>query len=175
MKGKQVVATESPETSSLFPRWLLIILGIALFTGVVITFAAILGAFGPLKHHKTKPPVQGEHTCGALDPVMNPVYNMKEIVKQSILLEEHINNERKRCIDCITKHFLHIIGLAEEAISLDPDTASYRTYAQSYRTVFQMWQTNREDTEVPKRLRVIRKQLMGEYFLRSTDGSCSMS
>ena len=54
MKGKHVFAAESPETSSLFPRWLLIILGIALFTGVAITFAAILGAFGPLKHHKTK-------------------------------------------------------------------------------------------------------------------------
>lgn len=54
-------------------------------------------------------------SCGALDPVSNPAYNMQQIVKQSILLEEHITNKNKRCRDCITKHFLHIIGLAEEA------------------------------------------------------------
>ena len=35
--------------------------------------------------------------------------------KSSILLEEHLANKNKRCRDCITKHFLHIIGLAEEA------------------------------------------------------------
>ena len=54
-------------------------------------------------------------SCGALDPVSNPAYNMQQIVEQSILLEEHITNKNKRCRDCITKHFLHIIGLAEEA------------------------------------------------------------
>jgi len=118
---------------------------------MAITFATIFGAFVPLKYQNTKPPVHGEHTCRALDPVMHHVYNMKEIVKQSILLEGHINHERKRCIDCITKHILHIIGLAEEVVSLDPDIPSYRTYAQSYRTALQMWQTNREDTEAPKR------------------------
>ena len=54
-------------------------------------------------------------SCGALDPVSDPKYNMQQIVKQSILLEEHLTNKNKRCRDCITKHFQHIIGLAEEA------------------------------------------------------------
>ena len=47
-------------------------------------------------------------SCGALDPVSNPAYNFQQIVKQSILLEEHITNKNKRCRDCITKHFLHL-------------------------------------------------------------------
>ena len=51
-------------------------------------------------------------TCDALDPVSDPRYNMQQIIKQSILLEEHLTNKNKRCRDCITKHFLHIIGLA---------------------------------------------------------------
>ena len=55
------------------------------------------------------------HSCKTIDPVSDPKYNMQQIVKQSILLEEHLANKNKRCRDCITKHFLHIIGLAEEA------------------------------------------------------------
>ena len=55
------------------------------------------------------------HSCKSIDPVSDPKYNMQQIVKQSILLEEHLANKNKRCRDCITKHFLHIIGLAEEA------------------------------------------------------------
>jgi hypothetical protein len=50
---------------------------------------------------------------------MNPLFNLREICKQSSLLEDHLNNERKRCPDCIRKHFLTIEALFEEAISLD--------------------------------------------------------
>lgn len=110
------------------------------------------------------------HTCNALDPVMDPKYNMQQIVKQSILLEEHINNERKRCTDCITKHFLHIIGLAEEAVSLDPDTLCYKTVPETYTMIFDAWRENHEDPNVPKELRKIRKSLMVDYF--STGGPC---
>jgi hypothetical protein len=88
---------------------------------VVVAIVAVIAM-----RKRQKPPKKSgatqSHSCGDIDPVMDPVYNMKEIVKQSIVLEEHINHERKRCKDCITKHFLHIVGLAEEAVSLDPDT-----------------------------------------------------
>ena len=113
------------------------------------------------------------HSCGAIDPVMDPVYNMKEIVKQSILLEEHINQERKRCKDCITKHFLHIVGLAEEAVSLDPDTPIYREMAGRYAVIFAAWRENHDDTEVPKSLRAARKVLMQKYFMTAGEGVCS--
>ena len=36
-------------------------------------------------------------TCDALDPVSDPRYNMQQIIKQSILLEEHLTNKNKRC------------------------------------------------------------------------------
>lgn len=52
-------------------------------------------------------------------PVMDPLFNMREICKQSILIEDHLNNPEKRCVDCITKHSLSIEALAEEAVGLD--------------------------------------------------------
>lgn len=52
-------------------------------------------------------------------PIMNPLFNIREICKQTVLLEDHLFNPRKRCGDCIRKHFLTIEGLAEEAITLD--------------------------------------------------------
>lgn len=54
-------------------------------------------------------------------PIMSPLFNLREICKQSALLEDHLNNERKRCPDCIRKHFLTIEALFEEAVSLDKD------------------------------------------------------
>jgi hypothetical protein len=51
--------------------------------------------------------------------LMDPKHNLREIAKQLILLEDHMAHKSKRCIDCMTKHYLMIEGLLEEAISLD--------------------------------------------------------
>lgn len=64
--------------------------------------------------------------CGSLSgkpllPVMDPRFNMREICKESILLCGHLLDEEKQCEDCVTKHFLTIEALAEEAISLDKE------------------------------------------------------
>jgi hypothetical protein len=52
-------------------------------------------------------------------PVMDPQFNLREICKQCILLEDHLSHDEKRCFDCCVKHFLTIEALAEEAITLD--------------------------------------------------------
>jgi len=52
-------------------------------------------------------------------PVMEPAFNLREICKQCILLEDHLSQQQKRCSDCCTKHFLALEALAEEAITLD--------------------------------------------------------
>ena len=51
--------------------------------------------------------------------LMDPKHNLREIAKQMILLEDHMSHRRKRCVDCITKHYLMIEALLEEAITLD--------------------------------------------------------
>jgi hypothetical protein len=111
-------------------------------------------------------------SCGALDPVSNPAYNMQQIVKQSILLEEHITNKNKRCRDCITKHFLHIIGLAEEAQMLATNKCyKYPLINESvkiYNDLFNNWIKNKDDDtanlNVSDGLRIHRKKLIAIYF-----------
>lgn len=111
-------------------------------------------------------------SCGALDPVSDPKYNMQQIVKQSILLEEHLINKNKRCRDCITKHFQHIIGLSEEAQMLATDKSSkYPLLNDSvdvYNDLFNNWFKYRYDDikiyEVADKLRIHRKKLIAIYF-----------
>ena len=111
-------------------------------------------------------------SCGALDPVSNPAYNMQQIVKQSILLEEHITNKNKRCRDCITKHFLHIIGLAEEAQMLATNKCHkyplINVSVELYNQLFSDWIKNKDDEvnnlNVSDKLRIHRKKLIAIYF-----------
>jgi hypothetical protein len=111
-------------------------------------------------------------SCGALDPVSDPKYNMQQIVKQSILLEEHLTNKNKRCRDCITKHFQHIIGLAEEAQMLATTKCNkYPLLSDSvifYNNLFNEWFKNRDDEskilEISDKLRIHRKKLIAIYF-----------
>lgn len=113
-------------------------------------------------------------TCGAIDDVNNPSYNMQNIVKQSILLEEHIAEKNKYCISCIVKHFQHIIGLAEEAVWLaGPDLQKYPHLEVSvpfYQELFVYWKEERNNDKTKKdvllALRERRRQLIDEYFLR---------
>jgi hypothetical protein len=115
-------------------------------------------------------------SCGALDPVSDPSYNMQQIVKQSILLEEHITNKNKRCRDCITKHFLHIIGLAEEAQMLAANRCSkYPLINESveiYNNLFKDWLKVKDDKtqvlNVSDELRIHRKKLIAIYFFNDS-------
>jgi hypothetical protein len=115
-------------------------------------------------------------TCDSIDPVSDPRYNMQQIIKQSILLEEHLTNKNKRCRDCITKHFLHIIGLAEEAQMLATNKIDkYPLINESvilYNELFKIWIKNKnlngkDETYVlycTDKLRDHRKQLIVIYF-----------
>jgi len=63
-----------------------------------------------------------DEKCGEgknLLPIMDPMYNMREFCKQSILLEDHLTHPRKRCENCLDKHCLSLEALAEEACTLD--------------------------------------------------------
>lgn len=114
------------------------------------------------------------YSCKNMDPVSDPKYNMQQIVKQSILLEEHLANKNKRCRDCITKHFLHIIGLAEEAQMLATNKIEQypliNECVELYNRLFKNWLKN-YDLEGEKNvlfccdeLRTMRKKLIAVYF-----------
>lgn len=146
---------------------------ILLFILFYFTIYFFILTYDKNKHHKNSMKSSGCSTsCGALDPVSNPAYNMQQIVKQSILLEEHLTNKNKRCRDCITKHFLHIIGLAEEAQMLATNKCNkYPMINESvelYNNLFNEWIKNKDDNynnlSVSDKLRTHRKKLIAIYF-----------
>jgi hypothetical protein len=117
-------------------------------------------------------------TCSAkhIDPVNDPDYNMQNVVKQSILLEEHLAEKNKYCKGCICKHFLHICGLSSEGVWLAENNIDKYPFLEEspnfYQKVFQKWLANKDnDTtrlEVLSLLRERRRQLIDVYFLKNT-------
>ena len=159
-----------------------VILVVSLITIVVI--GMVYGIYHPVNQVNPINPISTktqEHfsevckkeTCGAIDPVSDPAYNMKEIAKQSILLEEHLAEMNKRCLDCIAKHFLHIIGLSEEAMMLcSRNFVDYPHLDQSqefYQDLFNTWLAHKDDesviTNILEELRAKRKAIIHTYYL----------
>lgn len=101
-------------------------------------------------------------------PVMNPKFNLREICKQCILLEDHLSHDEKRCFDCCVKHFLTIEALAEEAITLDmTDTPStIRQLPSRVRGLQSKWHEDPEKNAhmVSQELRKIRKDFQIDAF-----------
>ena len=116
-------------------------------------------------------------------PILHHKYNMREIVKQIILLEDHLINEKKQCHDCIIKHFLAIEALSEEALTLNKnltkDSPMY-SLPDEIRKLERLWYDNKETKtiETAQALRKIRKVYMEDSFNIIFDdnlkeGSCS--
>jgi uncharacterized protein YxeA len=132
--------------------------------------------FNAIKNKQNNSAGSCDISCNAIDPVSDPKYNMQQIIKQSILLEEHLTNKNKRCRDCITKHFLHIIGLAEEAQMLATNRiGEYPLINESviiYSELFDLWIKNydkdgKDESHIlycTNKLRDHRKQLIVIYF-----------
>ena len=100
-------------------------------------------------------------------PIMHPLYNLREICKQCALLEDHLNNERKRCQDCIRKHFLTIEALFEEATSLD-NKAKWADKIDGKAELVRELQTRWIDEDDPRvlaqEIRALRKDFAPECF-----------
>jgi hypothetical protein len=112
-------------------------------------------------------------TCGSesLHPILDPRFNMREAAKQALLLEDHINNTKKRCFDCIRKHFLIVDGLLEEAVSLESDLkkrAFYRALYMKWIEMEKLYAANPLDSDnldkISQQIRLFRKPLVEQYF-----------
>lgn len=99
-------------------------------------------------------------------PVMDPLYNMREICKQSILLEDHLFQKKKRCKDCCIKHQLTIEALAEEAITLDKDGKCKDLYdlPDKIRELQKDFIAGKDPSLIAQDYRKIRKSLMQRCF-----------
>lgn len=107
-------------------------------------------------------------------PIMSPLYNLREICKQIVLLEDHLNQPRKRCPDCIRKHFLTIEALFEEAVSLDKELKYVEILdgkAEEIRKLQSVWLDTKDSKQahrfyliLAQTLRVLRKSFAGYCF-----------
>jgi len=107
------------------------------------------------------------HRRAELLPIMHPLFNMREVCKHLILLEDHLNQPRKRCPDCISKHFLTIEALLEEAVSLDGGGALSEIlhgFSDSFRTLSEQWVDGRPECEVAAVCRAARKEMTPHCF-----------
>lgn len=105
---------------------------------------------------------------GSLLPVLDCRFNLREICKQSILLEDHLSHEKKRCKDCCIKHFLALEGLCEEAVTLDKngEYTHLRQLPERIRNIQQLWYDNPEQNShhCSQELRRLRKEFQEDVF-----------
>lgn len=99
-------------------------------------------------------------------PVSSPLYNLREICKNMILLEDHLFQKGKRCTDCIKKHFLTIEGLAEELVTLDHSRnyPKYHDIPDKIRAVEREYIAEQSHHATAQQLRRLRKQFMSACF-----------
>lgn len=77
-------------------------------------------------------------------PLNSPLFNLREISKQMILLEDHLSDDEKFCPDCIRKHMLTIEALAEEALMLD-ESGKFSRKNQTIARNARRWMTRFSD------------------------------
>jgi len=99
--------------------------------------------------------------------LMDPRFNLREIIKQMLLLEQHLCDPAKRCPDCICKHIMTIEALAEEGAQLD-QTGRFiwlNDLAQSARHLEQAYLQNGNElcSQLAVGVRQMRKKLFGIF------------
>jgi hypothetical protein len=110
-------------------------------------------------------------TCGESDKlfaILDPKFNLREVSKHLILLEDHLFHEGKRCQDCISKHFLTIEAFLDEAVTLDKK-GEYRDMVnetlKQLRSIIKDFSqrreylTDEEYCQIAQQLRTLRKPL----------------
>jgi len=109
----------------------------------------------------------------AILPVMDPRFNLREAAKQLLLLEDHLAQPRRRCPDCIRKHFATAEAFCEEAITLDQEgkcTALCTDLQEKLRELqAELDRGVTSPEEAARQLRSVRKPLLecvNHWFLR---------
>ena len=94
----------------------------------------------------------------------DPLFNIREIIKQMILVEDHLTHPYKLCPDCVHKHFLAIEAFAEEGITLDEGEGIFVSTLEGLAEVARKSMENFHDGVSPPKiaqgLRLVRKFIM---------------
>lgn len=116
---------------------------------------------------------KNSHMC----PVMRPTHNLREISKQLVLLEDHLNHECKRCKDCIRKHLLTAEALAEETVSLDKtqSISGIGNLAPTIRGFQRRVSAGEDKCKVAQDVRKLRKELVKISYEAGAGGPVALN
>lgn len=140
---------------------------------ILIVVLGILVALYPKKTKKAaKTPGSCSASCAALDPVNDPDYNVREAIKQTLLLEQHLAEKSKYCKSCCTKHLLLIEALLEEGVWMScKHCKEYPNLEESdvfFKKLFEEWHSNMDDEktrlETLSKLRDWRRTMVDLYY-----------
>ena len=113
--------------------------------------------------------------CGASDgklfKILDPRFNIREALKNFLLLEDHLNAAGKRCQDCIIKHSVLCESFLEEGISLctdpehEPHLSVLEDTGSKFREIFRWMQLDKpmsaeQCRSAAQAIRRLRKPLM---------------
>ena len=107
------------------------------------------------------------HLTASRMGVHDPLFNLREIAKNLILLEDHLSHPYKICPDCVRKHLLCIEGLAEEAVTLDPGerfSAGMEGLAERARQWLEEFTDGGAPFDLACKMRQIRKKIVPLSF-----------
>lgn len=100
-------------------------------------------------------------------PINSAEFNIREIAKQMLLLEDHLVDNEKFCEDCIRKHLLMIEALAEESLTMEPDGDWY-TSSQNIAKLSRKWMKQfhgrTSNSTIEKEIRKIRKKIVKDVY-----------
>lgn len=96
-------------------------------------------------------------------PLNSAEFNVREIAKQLLLLEDHLSDDEKYCTDCIRKHLMTAEALAEEAVAMDPKSKWLRDakyLAKQTRNWMVDFIQGKNRVILSQEIRVVRKKLI---------------
>lgn len=100
-------------------------------------------------------------------PINSAEFNIREIAKQMLLLEDHLSDDDKYCEDCILKHLMSVEALGEEAIAMEPRgqySANCKFLSSKARDWIVRFGDGADKRDLSQEIRKIRKQLVALTF-----------
>ena len=116
--------------------------------------------------------LSGSTTCDAIADVNNPAYNMKQVIMNTLLIEQHLAEKDKYCKACLVKHFLIGQAYLQEGLQMAGDHPEkfprLESSLQFHQSVFDKWHANMDDEKVRletlEKLREWRRQMIDLYY-----------
>ena len=143
---------------------------------LLILFLIVFISFLPKTIYEKKTKKTCSSTCSSqhIDPVNEPDYNVREAIKQTLLLEQHLSEKSKYCKSCITKHFLLIEGLLTEGVWMAcnhcKDYPKLEESVEFIKKLFNEWHSNMNDDKtrmaVLTALRGWRRDMVDLYYFK---------